>query len=438
MNNPSATRSNGRAKKVKKLREFDFFRYPKRRIALMFLYYGWEYDGLVQQQDTMNTVEEVMKDALIKTRLIESWNTCEWARSGRTDKGVSAFRQIASLIVRSTDPEGEYVFWPENADPHSRITAPHSELLYLKMLNGVLPKNVRVLAWAPVGPDFNARFSCTKRIYKYAFPRAGFDLQAIRRACTLLVGEHDFRNLCRIDLNKARVEMSYVRTVFKANLALVFMESVTIGVGYSRDNGERVELDECNEQQSSYSLIEFTMVASGFLWHQIRCVMALLYEIGRGNEKPEVISELLDIERTPRKPTYGLAPSSPLCLFDCSYGDIDLKWNWDVVSLRKIKSQLLATWADFQAKSIILRRMVAGIEQMVPEVEKDLDGLSEFLRPSGSAPRVYVPLNKRPTCDGLDEKREKIRARKAKSDEMRKTKRQRLEGAEPELSSEMV
>uniref|UniRef100_A0A914RNW6 Uncharacterized protein n=1 Tax=Parascaris equorum TaxID=6256 RepID=A0A914RNW6_PAREQ len=133
----------------------------------------------------------------------------------------------ALFLFRSSDPEGEHVFWPENADPHSRITPPHSELMYLKMLNGVLPKNIRVLAWAPVALDFNARFSCTKRVYKYAFPRGDFDLEvtsifkAIQKASSLLVGEHDFRNICRIDLNKARVEMSYMRIVFEASISII-------------------------------------------------------------------------------------------------------------------------------------------------------------------------------------------------------------------------
>lgn len=45
--------------------------------------------------------------------------------------------------------------------------------------------------------------------------------KAIRKACSLLIGEHDFRNICRIDLNKARVEMSYVRMVFDASISVV-------------------------------------------------------------------------------------------------------------------------------------------------------------------------------------------------------------------------
>lgn len=40
-------------------REFVFSNYPQRRIALLFLYFGWEHDGLVAQPDTPNTVEEV-------------------------------------------------------------------------------------------------------------------------------------------------------------------------------------------------------------------------------------------------------------------------------------------------------------------------------------------------------------------------------------------
>lgn len=44
----------------KKKREFDFSRYPKRRIALMFLYFGWEYNGLVEQRENGRTVSSIL------------------------------------------------------------------------------------------------------------------------------------------------------------------------------------------------------------------------------------------------------------------------------------------------------------------------------------------------------------------------------------------
>ena len=50
--------------------------------------------GLAVQEDTEKTIEAVLFDALLKTRLIESRATANYHRCGRTDKGVSAFSQV--------------------------------------------------------------------------------------------------------------------------------------------------------------------------------------------------------------------------------------------------------------------------------------------------------------------------------------------------------
>ncbi|KHJ84609.1 hypothetical protein OESDEN_15675, partial [Oesophagostomum dentatum] len=42
---------------AKRKRAFNFDAHPKRKIAIQFLYYGWEFEGLVQQTNTENTVE---------------------------------------------------------------------------------------------------------------------------------------------------------------------------------------------------------------------------------------------------------------------------------------------------------------------------------------------------------------------------------------------
>uniref|UniRef100_A0A914KWN2 Uncharacterized protein n=1 Tax=Meloidogyne incognita TaxID=6306 RepID=A0A914KWN2_MELIC len=143
-----------------KQRPFDFSKYPKRRIAIMFLYLGWEYDGLVKQENTLNTVEQTLFNALIRTKLIESEENCEWTRC------------VAALTVRSTDVSNKYCFWSEgSSEPEQRIKSTQ-ELPYVKMLNGVLPKSVRVIAFAPVDKDFSARFDCIERVYTYIFPMA--------------------------------------------------------------------------------------------------------------------------------------------------------------------------------------------------------------------------------------------------------------------------
>lgn len=52
------------------------------------------------------------------------------------------------------------------------------EINYANILNKVLPKEIRVLGWAPVASNFSARYDCISRTYKYYFPRADLDLQA--------------------------------------------------------------------------------------------------------------------------------------------------------------------------------------------------------------------------------------------------------------------
>lgn len=40
----------------------------------------------------------------------------------------------------------------------------------------------------------------------------------MRSASQYLVGSHDFRNFCRIDNNKARLETTYVRNIFDVSI----------------------------------------------------------------------------------------------------------------------------------------------------------------------------------------------------------------------------
>lgn len=387
-------------KKVKKKREFDFSQHPKRRIALMFMYFGWEYNGLVEQREIARTVEEEMRKALIKTKLVENWENCSWNRSGRTDKGVSAFKQVASVIVRSNEPEGEGVFWPNVAHASSE-TAMKGELQYVKMLNSTLPTNIRVLAWAPVPRNFSARYNCTQRTYTYAFPRTNFNIEAMRQACQFLVGEHDFRNFCRIDMNKKRVEMNYIRTITYADISFISNNSMSSSM-------------RLNDKATHYEFLQLTIKGKGFLWHQIRCIMALLCEIGLGNEKPDIITELLDIRLIPSKPIYGLAPAFPLCLFDCSYEGTELPWRWDINSLKSIRKLVLKTWAHYQSLSATLQIMAESIGLLAPVLQNDYSGLNDYLRPNGTSTKTYVPIKKRPTCDALELKQEKIRTKMLK------------------------
>ena len=52
--------------------------------------------------------------------------------------------------------------------------------------------------------------------------------------------------------------------------------------------------------------------------------MNVLFMIGRGDEEPSVIDDLLNIEKVPTRPEYDYAPGENLILSDCGFED--MRW----------------------------------------------------------------------------------------------------------------
>lgn len=330
-------------------KDFDFSSYPKRKIALKFCYSGWEYNGLAYQSlpTPLPTVESVLFDALVMAKLVDpeaSYEGCGWERCGRTDRGVSAAGQVVSLWVRSAlvDPEAESLRLPaESADqiPEAEPASADEELGsldisptstpvskpkgsykpehdYVAILNRILPPTIRVFAWSPVSPNFSARFSCRYRHYKYFFSSQGLNIDLMRAGASRLVGEHDFRNLCKLDPAK-QIKM------FKRRIISVDITPVDANIP------EIYVLD---------------LVGSAFLYHQVRHIMAILFHVGAGLERPSVITSLLNVadgaehvvdEMDPplqvvdRRPEYQMADALPLMLWDCAYKPEDVDWRID-------------------------------------------------------------------------------------------------------------
>ncbi|ETN69735.1 tRNA pseudouridine synthase A [Necator americanus] len=358
----------------KRKRQFDFDAHPKRKIALQFLYEGWDFEGLVQQTTTENTVERHLMDALLKTKLISNEKDCDFSRCGRTDRGVSAFKQVAALLVRSADKSGKFVFWPESTDQSVIDNYPKKEeLSYLKMLNGVLPKNISVIAWAPVPQEFSARHACNMRIYKYSMPRANLDLE--------------------VDMNEKRVNTSFVREIFDVSLEVLPTRSST-------------------NLPSRNDLIELTIKGSGFLWHMIRYIVTVLHEIGQKNEEPELVSALLNIEKTPCRPQYTLATGTPLCLYECRFDSSNLEWIYDDFALKRTMASLQSDWADLQTKARTIENMLQDLADTPIGSGVDLDkGLLEFTQDRPISTR-YIKFADRKTCDSVEQKRAKLERKK--------------------------
>ena len=239
---------------------------------------------------------------------------------------------------------------------------PSAETDYALALNNILPPEIRCLGWADVPDDFSARFSATLRTYRYYFPARTLDLSAMRAAGQVLCRKADFRNICKIDLANTQ---NFVREIL--SLRIVPAEGASTmeaargalgatsfsGVGSSsssssngssrsgggggggdgilspfsplqREAAARADSASCSAalaRDGGRAIVYLEIVGRAFLWHQIRCVAALLFMVGRGYETPEAVEKLLDVEAVPARPAYAMASEAPLVLHHSGFGE---------------------------------------------------------------------------------------------------------------------
>ena len=152
------------------------------RLRLTLEYDGTPFRGWAAQPG-LPTVEGALREALAET----FGSFANLAVAGRTDTGVHALGQVASVDVEGGPP-------PERA---------------AEALNTRLPDEISVLAAEPAAPEFHARHSARSRSYRYRiFNRRTPSPFEVRRswwvsrrldddrlaaAAALLAGEHDFR-----------------------------------------------------------------------------------------------------------------------------------------------------------------------------------------------------------------------------------------------------
>jgi tRNA pseudouridine38-40 synthase len=152
------------------------------RLRLDIEYDGTEFAGWAAQPG-FRTVEGTLRGAL--GQLFAGHENL--AVAGRTDAGVHALGQVASVDVAGGPP-------PENT---------------AEALNTVLPDDVSVIAAAQVADDFDARQSARSRTYRYRiwrrrmpspfeqrrswwYPRP-IEEAKLADAADAILGEHDFR-----------------------------------------------------------------------------------------------------------------------------------------------------------------------------------------------------------------------------------------------------
>ena len=207
-------------------------------------------------QVSERTVEGEFVAACQRLSLFSDWREAGFLFAGRTDRGVHAIGQVAAF---STDA-------PERA---------------IATINLQLPPDCWCTAYAEVPPAFHPRYDAKKRTYRYYFSRAPPSTDAMTRAASRFVGNHNFTSFARMD------GRSPFRTVYSARV-----------------------LDE-----GGFVCLEVT--AESFLWHQVRCMATALLRVGEGEEDEDFIDQLLTAE--PEK-ALTPAPAEGLVLWDTDCG----------------------------------------------------------------------------------------------------------------------
>jgi tRNA pseudouridine38-40 synthase len=206
--------------------------------------------------------------------------------SGRTDAGVHALAQVASVALRSPIP------------------APN----LLRALNRALPPSIRVTEAAPVPADFHARHSAVSKQYEYRIYRGEIcppqlaryvyalawplDIAAMQQAAPMVLGTHDFSSFAAIDPDRtARMA---------ANTEIDNLRTLTHSAWHEHDN-----------------LLIYTVRGDGFLHHMVRNLVGTFLEIGRGQRDATGLPQLIASRN--RTDAGATAPARGLFLHSVSY-----------------------------------------------------------------------------------------------------------------------
>lgn len=236
-------------------------------------YEGTRYNGWQRQDSTENTIQGKLEQVL--GRMAEQ--KIEVQGAGRTDGGVHAKAQIANFHME-------------------RALTPREIMDYVNLY---LPEDIAVVSCESVPERFHSRLNAKGKIYQYriwnslrpnVFDRRWvhvhsepLDLEAMRRAASLLTGTHDFKSFC----TKKKMKKSTVRT----------LQAVTI-----EKSGEEVRI---------------TYEGNGFLYHMVRILTGTLLEVGTGQRSAEEMPLLLG--KKDRAGAGVLVPAKGLTLLEVIY-----------------------------------------------------------------------------------------------------------------------
>lgn len=235
----------------------------RKKILLTVAYDGSGYFGWQKQADkTYPTVQEAFEKAL--SDFFRQEIVCIGA--SRTDRGVHAFGQRATIEVDTTVP---------------------TEKIPLA-LHSFLPEDIVIVDAIDVDEKFHPRYDCVNKTYEYKIYNAKFrnptyrkysefnhkilDIIAMNSAAQVLMGKHDFKAFAASGFSSK----TSVRTIFGISV----------------------------EKRDEFVIIKVT--GDGFLYNMVRIIAGTLIMVGEGKiSKPQLEEILLSCDRTKAGKTAG-------------------------------------------------------------------------------------------------------------------------------------
>lgn len=255
-----------------------------RNLKITLAYDGHEFHGW-QIQPERPTIQGTLAETIER---ITGENVLPQG-SGRTDAGVHALAQVASVRLESPIPTA------------GLLTA----------LNDKLPRAVRALCVEDVSEEFHARHSAKGKSYRYRIYRGAIcppflahyvwhypwplNDELMEQAARLVEGEHDFTSFAASDpdrttrLRDASDEdgISNVRTIFSSSWRQVGDELI------------------------------YEVRGNGFLHHMVRNLVGTFVEIGKWKHPADRVIDIVTAQS--RSAAGATAPASGLYLVDVEY-----------------------------------------------------------------------------------------------------------------------
>lgn len=239
-------------------------------------YHGW------QIQPNLPTVQGTLAEVL---RYITGEEVLPQG-SGRTDTGVHALGQVASVSLQSPIP------------------GPNLQ----RALNHLLPSSIRIRSLTATSPNFHARHSARRKTYEYriapqtiCLPMLApfvwnctwpLDLERMNQAGRYIIGTHDFTSFAATDPDLA------IRQQSDWSDSENIQEKTAIRTIFASDWSHESDL------------LIYRVTGSGFLHHMVRNLVGTFVDVGRGRTLAESIPRILMARSRsaagPTAPPHGL------------------------------------------------------------------------------------------------------------------------------------